>query len=339
MLLTTTLGAGAMAFAPDLWARMPASPAAQSYPVFGKIERLDPALDALIDADATVERIAEGFQWSEGPLWIGGRGGYLLISDPQANIIRRWSARDGLRDWLHPSGLDGPADPLLREPGTNGLAWGRRGLIVADSGNRCIGHIDLRTGRKRVIADRFDGKRFNSPNDLAVSPIDGVIYFTDPTWGLVAGADSPAREMDYTGVFRIGTDDRVELIGKYATPNGIALSADGRMLYHTDEGKGWIVHSLDAAGRSIGEQAFLSRAQVAGGLAADGMKVDRAGNLWFSSIDRLNIATSDGRLIGAIRGEDYISNCAFGADGHLYMSCHDKIARVRIKARGPKSST
>lgn len=310
---------------------VPAMAQAQgAYPIVGKVERLDPALDELIDAGAPVEEVLGGFMWSEGPVWIGGKDGHVLVSDPRANVIIRWSARDGGAAWLTPSGYEGDAVAAgLREPGTNGLFLGRGGLVVADSGNRRIGRIDLKTKQKSVIADRFEGKRFNSPNDLCVSPIDGSIYFTDPPHGLQDGLRSPLREMDYTGVFRVAPDNTVSLIAKADVPNGVGISPDGRTLYHTDRARGWVAVSLDARGKPLGERPFVDRATTGGG---DSLKVDRAGNVWMSCRDGVAIVAPDGRRLGTVRLDDVVSNCELGGDGYLYMSSNHRLARVRIRA-------
>ncbi|WP_336964156.1 SMP-30/gluconolactonase/LRE family protein [Sphingobium aquiterrae] len=333
-LLASGLAAGALTLAGRGNAR------SAPRPVFGKVERLDPALDALVDADAVVEDVMDGFAWSEGPVWVGGADGRLLVSDPRGNLIRQWSARTGASEWLKPSGYAGADGAKLREPGTNGLFQGRGGLVVADSGNRCIGHIDLKTRRKTVIADRFEGKRFNSPNDLCISPVDGAIYFSDPPWGLQGGLESPDRELDYTGVFRVAPDNSVSLVGKYDMPNGVGISPDGRTLYHTDGKIGWVAHRLDAGGRSVSERPFIDRAaQKFTGNSGDSLKVDQAGNVWLSGRDGLSIVDPAGRRIGIVRVHDVVSNCEIGADGHLYMTCNHKVARVRVKARKLKSRT
>ncbi|MBT9473160.1 MAG: SMP-30/gluconolactonase/LRE family protein [Pseudomonadota bacterium] len=304
-----------------------------TYPVVGKVERLDLALDALIDADAVVEEVQGGFVWSEGPVWVGGKGGHVLVSDPRTNIITRWSAKDGGSAWLKPSGYEGDAVAAnLSEPGTNGLFLGRGGLVVADSGNRCIGHIDLKTKRKSVIVDRFEGKRFNSPNDLCVSPVDGSIYFTDPPYGLKDGLRSPLREMDYTGVFRVAPDNTVSLIAKAEVPNGVGISPDGRTLYHTDRTKGWVAVSLNALGESVGTRLFVDRA-ASGIMGGDSLKVDQVGNVWVSCRDGIAVIAPGGRRLGNIRLNDVVSNCELGGDGYLYMSSNRRLARVPIKAR------
>lgn len=306
----------------------------RKYPVYGKVERLAPELDALIDADAVVEEIMGGFTWSEGPLWIGGADGMLLASDPRENVISSWSDSAGGKPWMKPSGYAGEPTPRLREPGSNGLFLGRGGLIMSDSGTRAIAHVDLKTKKKTIIVDRFEGKRLNSPNDLCVSPRDKSIYFTDPPYGLTDGPKSPDREMDYTGVFRIAPDNSVTLVGKYQMPNGIGISPDGGTLYHTDGNLGWIAHTLDANGNSVSERPFIDRqAQSFTGNSGDGFRVDQDGNLWVSGKDGISIVTSAGKRIGIIRLNDVVSNCEIGADGHLYMTSNKRLARVRVKAR------
>ena len=305
---------------------------AGKYPAFGRVERLDPALDALIDVNAVPEEIMSGFTWSEGPVWVGGADGYLLVSDPRANVTSQWSEARGGSVWMQPSGLQG-TNPDIGEGGVNGQFLGRGGLLVADSGNRCVSHVDLATKRKTVIVDRFEGKRFNSPNDLCVSPIDGAIYFTDPPYGLAGRLTSTARELDYTGVFRIAPDNSLALIGKFQSPNGIGISPDGRTLYHSDGQQGWIAHTLDAAGRSTGERPFIDRQQQGMQGSGDGFRVDADGNVWMSGRDGISIISPAGKRIGIVRLNNGVANCEIGADGHLYMTAQTKLARVKVKAR------
>lgn len=323
-LLASGAAAGAMLAAGPLFAQ-PGTP----YPVYGKVERLDPALDALIDADAVVEQIAEGFNWIEGPCWIGGPDGYLLASDVRDNRIFRWTPRTGAQVWVDPSGFEGP-NPDLAEAGTNGLFTSKGRLLVADSGNRWLGTIDLQTKKKTPLVARFEGKRFNSPNDICVSPVTGAIYFTDPPHGLLNKNESKVREMDYNGVFKLTADGKLSLVGKFDMPNGIGISPDGRTLYHTDRAIGWVAHTLDRNGNSTGYKPFIERASLAGG---DGLKIDSNGNMWASGRDGINVITPAGKRIGVIRGNDVMSNCEIGADGHLYISTNHRLTRVRVKAR------
>ena len=311
-----------------LAAAAPAYAAAQPQPGFGRVERLDPALDALLDAASPVEKVLDNFTWSEGPVWVGGSDGYLLVSDPRANMIRSWSAKAGPGEWLRPSGYAAGESPSLAEPGTNGLILGRGGLLAADSGNRCLMFIDMKTRARTVLASRFEGKRFNSPNDLALAR-DGAIYFTDPPFGLRGGGNSPVRELDFTGVYRLSPRGELTVIDRTVSPNGVGLSPDGRTLYATDR-SGWVAWTLDAAGRPTGRRLFVGREVAAGG---DGFKVDAAGNLWASSRDGISIFDPAGKRLGIIRSDQVISNCVIGADGYLYMSSNVRVLRVKVKAK------
>lgn len=298
-------------------------------PVVGQVERFDPALDALIDADAPVERVMGGYVRGEGPVWVGGADGYLLSTDPQANVIFRWSERDGGSPWLNPAGWAGPPDPGLAEPGVFGMCLGRGGVVYADGGTRTVGVIDLKTRKKTVLCSRFEGKRFNSPNDVVLGP-DGAIYFTDPPYGLTGRAASPLREMDYAGVFRIAPDNTVTAIDRTLDPNGIALSPDGRTLYVTDNDK-WLAITLDADGRPTDKRVFFKATPAMRG--GDGMRMDGAGNLWCSSLIGICIISPEGKLLGAIHANDSERNCEFGADGHLYITARTQLLRVKVKAK------
>lgn len=327
---STLTGIAGLTAAPAL-----AQAAMQTYPVVGKVERLDPALDALIDAEANVEQVLDGFTWSEGPVWVGGPDGFLLVSDVPANRIMRWSpphgGKGGGEIWLAPSGYAGPPTTSLREAGSNGLILARGGLVIGDSGNRCVSRIDLKTRNKTVLASSFEGRRLNSPNDLVLAR-DGAIYFTDPPWGLKGDWSSPYRQTDYSGVYRLGTDNVLTMIDKTLEPNGIGLSPDGRTLYATDRKSGWAAWDLDARGRPTARRPFVDRAST-GIEGGDGLKIDRNGNVWASSKDGISIFTPQGQRIGIIRADDVISNCELAADGHLYMSSNHRVLRVRIKAR------
>jgi gluconolactonase len=308
------------------------------------IERLDPSLDALLDAASPIEKIdSDSFQWCEGPVWVGGANGYLLASDPRANQIMQYRPGSGFSVWLHPSGLQTPADPAIaREPGTNGLFLGRGGLVASDSGTRAIVAIDLASKRRTILTDRFEGKRYNSTNDLVVSPTNRMIYFTDPPYGLVNNASpqqrgeyvSPVREMDYMGVFSLAPDNTVTLLGKYNLPNGIGISPDGRTLYTTDSTLGWIAHTLDARGNKVSERVFIDmKAENVARPAGDGLKVDAGGNLWLSGDGGISIFNPSGHRIGRIRIYGSAPNCEFGADGYLYIPNGTGMLRVKVKAQ------
>ncbi len=169
------------------------------YPSVGQLTAYDASFHDVVAADARIEKIAEGFTWAEGPEWISN-GNYLLFTDVPENTIYRWSENDGLTTFLKPSGYDGPDLDMLREAGANGLLVESEGtLLLADSGTRVIARLDLATKIKTTIAAGYNGKRFNSPNDLTRRS-DGDVFFTDPPYGLKGINDSPAKELAFNGV-------------------------------------------------------------------------------------------------------------------------------------------
>ena len=302
------------------------------YPEAGKVNRLDPRLDALIDADAKVEKICDGFLHAEGPVWVGGGNGYLLVSDTQVNHIVKWSPKDGRSVWMEPSGYDvgGVAwNPAIREPGTNGLILGRGGVLVAGSGARNIFHIDLNTKKKTVLVDKYMGKRLNTPNDLVLGP-DGSIYFTDPPYGLVNRNAGPDRDLEYMGIFRLAPDNSLRLLDTMTTPNGIGVSPDGTKLYSSDQPTGWVMWDLDKQGNVSNRRNFVARNVVMGG---DSLKIDAAGNMWAATREGVTVFTPGGERIGFISTDQGVSNCEIGADGYLYLASSTRVLRVKAKAK------
>jgi gluconolactonase len=296
------------------------------------ITRLDPALDALIAADAPIEQVMAGFVLSEGPVWIGGPDGYLLASDVRGNRILSWSPSEGAGEFLNPSGYAGAPTPMFREAGSNGLIVARGGLVMADTGNRGIARLDLKTRRKTMLCRTFEGRRFNSPNDLVLAR-DGAIYFTDPPFGLNGGAQSPYRELDFSAIFRLAPDNSVALAARVTNPNGLGLSPDGRTLYTTEQGAGWVALDLDATGIASRKRPFVD-SRATGILGGDGLKVDASGHVWATGRDGINVFAPAGCRIGIINaGPAGHSNCAFGADGFLYITGGERLARVPVKAR------
>jgi gluconolactonase len=285
--------------------------------------------------EAGVEVIATGYLWTEGPVWIGGEGGHLLFSDVPGNAIHSW---DGKRTtvFLAPSGYQGfPIPASIREGGANGLAVGRGGLLIADSGTRALARVDLATRQKAVFAESYQGKRFNSPNDLVVAR-NGAIYFTDPPYGLAGVEKSPLRELTYTGVFRVTPDNQVQLITDKLFPNGIALSPDNRILYTTDN-SGWVAIDLDASGMPAGQRQFVA-AESVGGARGDGMKADSAGNIWTSGRGGIYVFSPKGEHIGFGPIEGRVSNCAFGPGRYLYVTNGTQVVRGRIRSDFPGGS-
>jgi gluconolactonase len=195
-----------------------------------KIERWDPALDAIVPRDWKIEKLAEGFGWAEGPVWVKS-GGYLLFTDVPGNTMWKWSDTGGLEKFLEPSGATNPDMTVWREAGANGLAMlDSNTILLADTGNRGIQQLDLATKVKTPVAMRFDAKSFASPNDV-VRMSSGVLFFTDPPYGFRQFDAAPEIEIKFNGVYRMGKDGSVTAIEKNLTrPNGVALSPDEHTL-------------------------------------------------------------------------------------------------------------
>jgi gluconolactonase len=320
----------------------PAPSVSSSHPTVGRVERLDPALDALVPPDARIEKLAEGFAWSEGPVWRRDTsGGYLLFSDIPHNTIWRWKEGQPLTIWLRPAGYTGPTPPG-RELGSNGLTLDAQGrLVMADHGNRQVARVDDSLFTKTTLADRYEGKRFNSPNDL-VYRSNGDLFFTDPPYGLRGLNDDPAKELPFNGVYRLTPSGELTLLTRELTfPNGIALSPDERTLYvaNSDPERAiWMAFDLAADGTlSRGRVLFDATPLAKRGLKGlpDGMKVDRHGNLFATGPGGVLVITPDGRHLGTIDTGQTTANCAWGDDGStLYMTADMTLARVRLRTSG-----
>lgn len=285
--------------------------------------------DAPNPLEGDVEVIASGIMWSEGPVWVGGEEGMLLFSDVTGNTIYSWDGEQTTA-FRAPSGYQSfPIPDTLREAGSNGLALGRGGLLLADSGTRALTRVDLSTRERTVIVETYQGKRFNSPNDMVLAR-NGDIYFTDPPYGLTGVQNSPLRELPYTGVFRVTPDNQAHLISDKLSPNGIALSPDNRTLYVTDS-TGWVAFDLDASGMPTGQRLFVASEKVQGA-RGDGMKADSAGNIWTSGRGGIYVFSPQGEHIGFVPISGRVSNCAFGPGRYLYVTNDHQVVRGRIRA-------
>src|SRR5215475_16117247 len=207
-----------------------ATPAAEGDSA-AKIVSLDPAFDKLVPATARVEKLVDGHKWVEGPVW-NRKEGYILFSDIPNNAIIKWSEGKGESLFMQPSGYTGKEPFTGREPGTNGLTYDSKGRLVAcEHGDRRVSRLEADGKTKTTLADKYNGKRLNSPNDL-VYKSNGDLYFTDPIYGLPKGAEDPARELDFCGVYRLSMDGKLTLLTREITrPNGIAFSPDEKKLY------------------------------------------------------------------------------------------------------------
>lgn len=306
-------------------------------PTVGGVRRLSPAIDAIVPPDAVIEVLAEGFDWAEGPVWVED-GGYLLFTDVPRNVIWRWSEADGLSEFLRPSGFDGEDGSHLREPGANGLTIEPSGaLLMCDHGNRSLSRLDLATREKTIVVDRFEGRRFNSPNDLVVAA-DGSVYFTDPPYGLEGLNDSPVKELEHNGVYRLAPDGRVELFDdSLSFPNGVALSPGGRTLYVavSDPGRPVILaYDLAPSGLASSSRVLFDTTSLMGPDAPglpDGLKTDAQGRIFTTGPGGVLVLTPEGELLGVIDPGRATANCAFGEDGRtLFLAADDILARVRL---------
>jgi gluconolactonase len=310
----------------------------QTAPDPGRVDRLDARLDALIPKDARVEILASGYRWSEGPVWDKAKG-RLLFSDVPNNVVHQWSPKKGASVFLKPSGYTGPEGGGGREPGANGLAFDAQGrLTLCQHGDRRISRLE--DGRFVTIVDRFEGKRFNSPNDLVFGK-DGALYFTDPPYGLTKTFDDPGREIGWNGVYRLGPDGKLSVLVKdLKAPNGIGLSPDGRTLYvgqSNPELPVVMAYTLNADGTvASGRVLFDAKPLMKGGPGLpDGLKVDAAGNVWTSGPGGILVLTPKGEHLGSILTGVPTANLGFGDDGStLYVTANDTLRRIRTTAKG-----
>ena len=311
--------------------------AADAQPQFsGRIERLDPAFDQLVATDAKVEKVTEGFVWSEGPLWFNNS---LIFSDVPENIIYQWKPGTTKAEvFIKPSGMLTEV-PGFREKGSNGLAKDTQGrLLVAQHGERRIARWEA--GKFTAIADKFEGKRFNSPNDMAVRK-SGDIYFTDPPYGLEGIDNSPLKELAHHGIYRVTPAGVVTLLSKDVRyPNGIAFSPDEKTLYigSTDNRTPRLVaFDVKDDGTLANERTLFDAAphQRTGPGGCDGLKVDAAGNIWTSAPGGVYVVSPTGKLLAKILTGQHTSNVAWGEDGStLYITADMFVVRVKTKTKG-----
>lgn len=304
------------------------------------IRRLDPRLDALVPRDAALERVASGFTWIEGPLW-DAEDGSLLFSDIPSNSVYRVRPGSDPELVLRPSGYTGRAPFPGREPGSNGLLFDPHGrLVLLQHGDRRVARLG-EDGRFVPLAERYEGRRLNSPNDAILAP-GGDILFTDPPFGLPGAYDDPGRELPFQGVFRLAPDGTLTLLtDALRAPNGLALSPDGGTLYVSNADRADpVVVAFDVLpdGSLANRRVFLRLDRwVRDGLpgAPDGMEIDESGNLYVAGPGGLHVVASDGTELGVLWPGATTSNAAWGDDGYtLYLTASDAVWRVRLATRG-----
>lgn len=295
----------------------------------------------LVDKEAQIEVVAEGFNWSEGPVW-SKEGGFLLFSDVPENTIYRWKEGEGLSIFLKPSGYTGIL-PYSLEPGSNGLIINNDGELVAcEHGDRRVTRMPMNGGGgKFPVADNWQGKRFNSPNDV-VQAGNGNYYFTDPPYGLPDRENAPSREIDLFGVYLVKPGEKAQLvISDLSRPNGVALSPDEKTLYvaQSDPEAAYVLSYPIKADGTLGEKRLLFDAtdMVKSGLQGlpDGLKTDKMGNIFTTGPGGVLVLNSEGGLLGRIDTGEATSNCSWGDDGSvLYLTADMYVCRIKTKTIG-----
>jgi gluconolactonase len=289
----------------------------------------------IVPAGARVETLAEGLGFAEGPVWMPG--GYLLFGDLPRNIIRRWTPGGSVTVERTRSGYADSDTPPGVAMGSNGMTLDPQGrLTICEPGNRRITRLEP-DGQLTVLADRYEGKRLNSPNDL-VYKSDGSLYFTDPPHGLIHEDADPQKELPFNGIFRIAGGQLHLLNREMTRPNGLAFSPDEKYLYvaNADPGnKIWMRYEVQPAGSLVHGTVFLDLNRERG-QPPDGMKVDRNGNLYCAGPGGLWIVAPNGRILDVIRTHQEPSNCAWG-DGNrrtLYMTAPHELYRIGLGIPG-----
>jgi len=303
------------------------------------IVRLDARFDKLVPRDAKLEKIADGFTWVEGPVW-NRKGRYLLFSDIPKNSVFKWKEGEGVSLFLNPSGYTGSAPFEGPEPGSNGLTYDAAGrLVLCAHGDRRIARLEP-DGRKITLADRYEGKRINSPNDL-VFKSNGDLYFTDPPFGLPKAFDDSRKELPFQGVYRLSTDGTVTLLIKdIKAPNGIAFSPDEKTLYVSDvdpKRAAWLAYDVKEDGTVTNGRVFFdaTRWRKDPFFGPDGMKIDRYGNLFGARPGGISVFAPDGTHLGSIETGAPTSNMAWGNDGStLYVTGGSSIYRIKLSTKG-----
>jgi gluconolactonase len=304
----------------------------------GTITRLSPSFDALVSRDARVEKLAGGFRFLEGPVWVRD-GGYLLFSDPNANAIYRWTPDGEVSVYRTKSGYAGQDIWRYHQPGSNGLALDREGRVTIDQhGNRRVIQVGPR-GNIFVLADRYQGKRLNSPNDL-VYRSDGSLYITDPPFGLPGVFSDSAKDLPFSGVYLLKDSTLTLLTSELSGPNGIAFSPDEKTLYVDNwdpKRKVIIQYDVNPDGTVRNGRVFYDITRTEPGDEAwDGIKVDRMGNVYAAGPRGIYVLSPEGKLLGLITPPEHVANFAWGdADLRtLYITASTGLYRIRLDVPG-----
>jgi gluconolactonase len=301
----------------------------------------DAAFDSIVGSNPKIFKLADGFKFTEGPIWIPDEG-HLLFSDPNSNIIYKYKPNGTepgkLEVFRTPSGYSGADIAEYGQPGSNGLTLDPQGrLTINQHGNHRVARLE-KDGSETVLADRFEGKRLNSPNDL-VYRSDGTLYFTDPPFGFPRFFEDPRKELPFSGIFSI-YKGRLQLISKdLSGPNGIAFSPDERYLYvgNWDEKKKVVMrYEAKADGTLTNGRVFFDMTSAPGEDALDGIKLDQQGNLYVSGPGGLWVISREGKHLGTIIAPKHPHNMAWGDDDGktLYLCARTGLYRIRLNITG-----
>lgn len=304
----------------------------------GSVERMDSALDNLISVDAQAEIIAEGFDWSEGPVWIE-KERMLLFSDVPKNIVYKWTETNDLEKYLEPSGYTG-SPPRGGEMGSNGLTLNNEGqLVLCQHGDRRVAVLNSDFNNPsadfKTLASEYEGKKFNSPNDVVFDKL-GNFYFTDPPYGLVNQMEDSSKQIPFQGVYKVKPDGAVVLLVDSLTrPNGIGLSPDEKTLYVANsDGPRAKWYSFDIQGDSlVNGKVFFSTDYVQGQKGApDGLRVHSSGNIFATGPGGIWIFDPTAKVLGRIMLPEATANCGFSDDEKtLFMTSDNFLLRIKLK--------
>lgn len=295
------------------------------------VVRLDPSLDAVVAPGAQIERVATGFQFTEGPMW---REGQLWFSDLVGNKMLSVSPAGTVHVLLdHSGGVSNP--PPGSYMGSNAMVNAPDGtVLMIQQGGRRIVRLDSKLNITPFL-DRFEEKRFNSPNDLVYAP-DGSLWFTDPPFGLLGQDKDSAKELTFNGVFRYAHGKLTAPIRDLTRPNGIGFSADGKTLYISNSGPDMFVEKFHVAadGTVSGGSKVISYPGSAPDVP-DGLKLDSAGNLWTSGPGGFRIISPSGKVLGQIKLPEVAANMAWGDGGKsAYFTASTSIYRLKVSTPG-----
>ena len=301
----------------------------------GSIERLSPEINNLIEKSAKIEILADGFEWSEGPVW-SSQLNSVLFSDVPENVIYSWNEDKGLGTFTRPIGYSGKV-PNLKKAGTNGLTIDADGnLIICMHGDRKITRLEkLNINRKVTLVNSFDGNLLNSPNDL-VYDSKGNLYFTDPPYGLLEGDNDKLKEIEFNGVYKVSPNGDIEVLVKNLTrPNGISISNDEKILYVANSDKNNPVimqYDLSEEGAKNPSIFFDGRELTKKDIGLfDGLKVHPTGNVFATGPGGVLVIKENGDHIGTIRTEVRTANCAFDENfQYLYMTSDMFLTRIKL---------